>query len=103
MAKSDALPGSLDLPVLKVLSRRMRLHGYAIMSAIEVISGEVLRVEEGSLCSGPFAPRSLPASPLLWAGPTPDRGPPCGYLFPQDVGPPIAPGHHPVGSPRFLG
>jgi PadR family transcriptional regulator PadR len=49
MAKSDALQGSLDLLVLKILSRRVRLHGYAIMSAIEVISGEVLRVEEGSL------------------------------------------------------
>ena len=49
MAKSDALQGSLDLLVLKILSRRVRLHGYAIMSAIEVVSGEVLRVEEGSL------------------------------------------------------
>ena len=35
--------------VLKILSRRPGLHGYAIMSAIQVISGEVLRVEEGSL------------------------------------------------------
>lgn len=35
--------------VLKVLSRRAPLHGYAIMAAIEEISGEVLRVEEGSL------------------------------------------------------
>jgi transcriptional regulator len=49
MAKSDALQGSLDLLVLKILSRRPRLHGYAIMSAIKDISGEVLRVEEGSL------------------------------------------------------
>jgi PadR family transcriptional regulator PadR len=49
MAKSDALQGSLDVLVLKILSRRVRLHGYAIMSAIEVISGGVLRVEEGSL------------------------------------------------------
>jgi PadR family transcriptional regulator PadR len=49
MAKSDALQGSLDMLVLKILSRRVRLHGYAIMSAIEVISGGVLRVEEGSL------------------------------------------------------
>ncbi|MGH9742674.1 MAG: PadR family transcriptional regulator [Candidatus Acidiferrum sp.] len=49
MAKSDSLQGSLDLLVLKVLSRRPGLHGYAIMSAIQDISGEVLRVEEGSL------------------------------------------------------
>ena len=49
MAKSDSLQGSLDLLVLKLLSRRPRLHGYAIMSAIQERSGEVLRVEEGSL------------------------------------------------------
>jgi len=47
--KTDALQGSLDLLVLKILSRRSRLHGYAIMSAIQDISAEVLRVEEGSL------------------------------------------------------
>lgn len=49
MPKTDSLQGSLDLLVLKVLSRRLRLHGYAIMSAIQEMSGEVLRVEEGSL------------------------------------------------------
>ena len=49
MPKSDSLQGSLDLMVLKILSRRPRLHGYAIMSAIQDISAEVLRVEEGSL------------------------------------------------------
>lgn len=49
MAKTDALQGSLDLLVLKLLSRRSRLHGYAIMSAIQDMSEEVLRVEEGSL------------------------------------------------------
>jgi transcriptional regulator len=46
---TDALQGSLDLLVLKILSRRRRLHGYAIMSAIQDISADVLRVEEGSL------------------------------------------------------
>ena len=35
--------------MLKILSRREPLHGYAIMSAIEEVSGEVLRAEEGSL------------------------------------------------------
>jgi transcriptional regulator len=49
MPKSDSLQGSLDLLVLKILSRRLRLHGYAIMSAIKDWSGEVLRAEEGSL------------------------------------------------------
>jgi PadR family transcriptional regulator PadR len=49
MSKSDSLQGSLDLLVLTILSRRPRLHGYAIMSAIQSMSGEVLRVEEGSL------------------------------------------------------
>jgi transcriptional regulator len=49
MPKPDALQGSLDLLVLKILSRRRRLHGYAIMCAIEDISSGVLRVEEGSL------------------------------------------------------
>ena len=49
MAKADTLQGSLELLVLKILSRRAPLHGYAIMTAIEDISGEVLRVEEGSL------------------------------------------------------
>ena len=49
MPKTDSLQGSLDLLVLKILSRRPRLHGYAIMSAIEEWSGDVLRAEEGSL------------------------------------------------------
>lgn len=49
MTKADALAGSLDLLVLKILSRRPRLHGYAIMTAVKEISEDVLRVEEGSL------------------------------------------------------
>jgi PadR family transcriptional regulator len=49
MGKSDSLQGSLDLLVLKILSRRAPLHGYAIISAIKEISSEVLRIEEGSL------------------------------------------------------
>ena len=49
MAKPDSLQGSLDLLVLKILSRRPRLHGYAIMSAIRESSGDVLRADEGSL------------------------------------------------------
>jgi PadR family transcriptional regulator, regulatory protein PadR len=49
MPKPDSLQGSLDLLVLKILSRRPGLHGYALMMAIQDISGEVLRAEEGSL------------------------------------------------------
>jgi transcriptional regulator len=49
MPRNDSLQGSLDLLVLKILSRRPGLHGYAIMTAIEQISEEALRAEEGSL------------------------------------------------------
>ena len=49
MAKTDSLQGTLDLLVLKILSRRPRLHGYAIMTAIGEMSDDVLRAEEGSL------------------------------------------------------
>jgi len=49
MPKPDSLQGSLDLLVLKILSRRPNLHGYAIMTAIQDISEDVLRAEEGSL------------------------------------------------------
>jgi PadR family transcriptional regulator, regulatory protein PadR len=49
MKKADTLQGSLDLLVLKILSRRPKLHGYAIMTAIKETSGEVLSAEEGSL------------------------------------------------------
>ena len=49
MRKPDSLQGTLDLLVLKTLSRRPRLHGYALMAAIHDISRDVLRVEEGSL------------------------------------------------------
>jgi PadR family transcriptional regulator, regulatory protein PadR len=49
MPKQDSLQGALDLMVLKILSRRSGLHGYAIMTAIEEMSEGVLQVEEGSL------------------------------------------------------
>jgi transcriptional regulator len=47
--KNDSLQGALDLLVLKILSRRPRLHGYALMTAIAETSDDVLRAEEGSL------------------------------------------------------
>jgi PadR family transcriptional regulator, regulatory protein PadR len=46
--KPDVLQGTLDLLILKTLSRGP-LHGYGIAVHIEQISGEALRVEEGSL------------------------------------------------------
>ena len=49
MPKTDSLHGSLDLLVLRILSRRPGLHGYSIMSTIKDWSGDVLRAEEGSL------------------------------------------------------
>jgi len=49
MPKPDSLQGSLDLLVLKILSRRAPLHCYAIIAAIKEISSEVLSIEEGSL------------------------------------------------------
>jgi transcriptional regulator len=49
MGKQDSLQGALDLMILTILARKGRLHGYAIMTAIEELSGGVLRVEEGSL------------------------------------------------------
>ena len=49
MPKTDSLQGSLDLLVLKILSCRPGLHGYAIMTAIQVLTENVLRAEEGSL------------------------------------------------------
>lgn len=49
MPKNTLLQGSLDLLLLKILSRQPGLHGYAIMLAIEEMSDEVLRAEEGTL------------------------------------------------------
>lgn len=46
--KPDALQGTLDLLVLKTLSRAPE-HGYGIASYIQSVSDDLLRVEEGSL------------------------------------------------------
>jgi PadR family transcriptional regulator, regulatory protein PadR len=40
---------ALDLLVLTVLGRRGPLHGYGIANAIEDLSDEALRIDEGSL------------------------------------------------------
>jgi transcriptional regulator len=47
-AKFDLLPGTLEMMVLKTLTAGPR-HGYAVMRRILDRSGDLLRVEEGSL------------------------------------------------------
>lgn len=46
--KSELLPGTLDMLILKTLARAP-LHGYGIALSIKRLSDEVLTVEEGSL------------------------------------------------------
>jgi PadR family transcriptional regulator, regulatory protein PadR len=46
--RQDLLPGTLDLLVLKSLTRDV-MHGYGIAEHIRRLSNEVLQVEEGSL------------------------------------------------------
>ena len=46
--KNDSLPGSLDMLILRTLSRR-DLYGYGIVQFIQQSSGNELLVEEGSL------------------------------------------------------
>jgi PadR family transcriptional regulator, regulatory protein PadR len=48
MPRTDVLQGTLDLLVLKTLSRGPA-HGYAIANHIQAVSDDFLRVEEGSL------------------------------------------------------
>jgi PadR family transcriptional regulator, regulatory protein PadR len=48
--KSDLLPGTLEMLILKTLDRNDEpMHGYGIALYIRQISRDVLRVEEGSL------------------------------------------------------
>ena len=49
MPKPNSAQTALDLLVLTVLDRRGPLHGYGIATAIEELSEEALRIEEGSL------------------------------------------------------
>jgi len=48
MAKTEMLPGTLGMLVLRVLQPGP-LHGYAIAQRIHQLSNDVLQVEEGSL------------------------------------------------------
>src|ERR1700759_2444958 len=47
--KNDILQGTLVLLILQTLASQKRLHGYAITAHIQVVSDQLLRVEEGSL------------------------------------------------------
>lgn len=47
-AKNELLPGTLDLLVLRVLSRG-ELHGWGIAQRLEQLSAKALQVDEGSL------------------------------------------------------
>ena len=47
--RQEIPPGTLDMLILKVLTRGTRLHGFEIANSIHAISESVLQVEEGSL------------------------------------------------------
>lgn len=47
--RDEIPPGTLYMLILRVLSRGGELHGFEIAKAIETLSEDVLRVEEGSL------------------------------------------------------
>lgn len=47
--RAEIPPGTLDMLVLRTLARHGELHGFEIADAIQRISADVLRVEEGSL------------------------------------------------------
>lgn len=47
--QNDRLQGTLDLLILKVLAKSDALHGYAIAQRIHQLTGDRLRIEEGSM------------------------------------------------------
>jgi len=48
METSDILPGTLDLLILKAVSLGP-LHGYGVLLRLQQISGDALRIQQGSL------------------------------------------------------
>jgi PadR family transcriptional regulator len=46
--RQELLPGTLDMLILKTLSRQV-MHGYDIAEHIRQVSADVLKVQEGSL------------------------------------------------------
>ncbi len=49
MKAPNSSQSALDLLVLTILNRRGALHGYGIANAIQELSDEALRIEEGSI------------------------------------------------------
>lgn len=49
MPKSRSAQAALDVLILTILERRGESHGYGIANAIQELSEDALRVEEGSL------------------------------------------------------
>jgi PadR family transcriptional regulator PadR len=49
VSRDEIPPGTLDLLILKTLSRTGEMHGFEIADSIQQASVEVLQVEEGSL------------------------------------------------------
>ena len=47
-SKHDLLPGTLEMLILKTLSIES-MHGYAIAQHLQLLSADVLTIEEGSL------------------------------------------------------
>jgi transcriptional regulator len=47
--RDEIPPGTLYLLILKTLARKGEMHGYEIANSIQLLSEEVLQVEEGSL------------------------------------------------------
>ena len=47
--KNEVLPGTLNLMVLKTLSTLGSLHGYGIARRIEMISGNALQLNQGTI------------------------------------------------------
>ncbi len=48
-SKTDVLQGTLDLIVLKTLDALGSLHGYGIAQRIQQVSGDMLRLNQGTL------------------------------------------------------
>ena len=48
-SKTDVLQGTLDLMVLKTLDALGSLHGYGIAQRIQQLSGDMLRLNQGTL------------------------------------------------------
>jgi transcriptional regulator len=47
--RSDVLPGTLDLIVLRSLELHGPIHGYGLARCIEAVSGDLLRMNQGTL------------------------------------------------------